>query len=255
MIKNIEIIRYNNGIIEKIHDDITEESKINIFVNNSHYISLLCSNNELKELCIGFLFSEGVISSFKDIQNIEISCNNNIFVTLDKSINFLPEKHRIIVSGCSKGSIDETLMEQESFFFSDLKPEYKISDILNYMKNLNSYSEIFKKTGGTHCCVLHYENDKIISEDIGRHNALDKIIGKSLIFNFKPSKCILLLTGRVSSEILLKSAKFGVKFVISRSAPTDFSVETAKKINMTLVGFVRGNKMNIYSGADRLINS
>ena len=164
-------------------------------------------------------------------------------------------KHRIIVSGCSKGSIDEALMEQDNFYFPDSEPFYKISDILNYMKDLNSHSEIFKKTGGTHCCVLYSKNKKIISEDIGRHNALDKIIGKSLILDFKPSESILLLTGRVSSEILLKSAKFGVRIIISRSAPTDFSVKTALGINMTLAGFARGNKMNIYSGADRLINA
>ena len=255
MIKNIEIIRYNNGILEKSTDSVTKESKINIFVNNSHYISLLCSNSELKELCTGFLFSEGVVSSFEDIKNIEISCNNNIFVSLKESIDFTPEKHRIIVSGCSKGSIDEALMEQNSSFFSDLKPKYKISDILSCMKDLNSHSEIFKKTGGTHSCILCNKNEKIISEDIGRHNALDKIIGKSLIFGFKPSESILLLTGRVSSEILLKSAKFGVRIIVSRSAPTDFSVETALKINMTLAGFARGNKMNIYSGAGRLINA
>ncbi len=254
MIKNIEIIRYNNGILEKTNDNITEESKINIFVNGSHYISLLCSNSELKELCTGFLFSEGVISNFKDIKNIEISCNNNIFITLDESVTFSPEKQRIIVSGCSKGSIEETLMEQNHLYFSDSDPKYKISDILDYMKDLNSHSEIFKKTGGTHCCVLCHKNDKIISEDIGRHNALDKIIGKSLIFDFKPSESVLLLTGRVSSEILLKSAKFGIRIIISRSAPTDFSVETALKINMTLAGFARGSKMNIYSGAHRLIN-
>ena len=255
MIKNIEIIKYNNGVFEKTRDDVTEEIKINIFVNDSHYISLLCSNGELKELCTGFLFSEGVISDFKDIKNIEIACSNNIFVTLDESVSFFPEKHRIIVSGCSKGSIDEALMEQNNFSFSSPEPEYKISDLLNYMKDLNSHSEIFKKTGGTHCCVLYNKNNKIISEDIGRHNALDKIIGKSLILDFKPSESILLLTGRVSSEILLKSAKFGVRIIISRSAPTDFSVETALKINMTLAGFARGNKMNIYSGAERLINA
>ena len=97
MIKNIEIIKYNNGFLEKTFDNVAEESKINIFVNGSHYISLLCSNSELTELCTGFLFSEGVISSFKDIKNIEVSCNNNIFISLDESINFFPEKHRIIV--------------------------------------------------------------------------------------------------------------------------------------------------------------
>ena len=253
MIKNIEIIRYNNGIFEKTLDDITEESKINIFVNGSHYMSLLCSNSELKELCTGFLFSEGVISDFKDIQNIETSCDNNIFVTLKDSVAFFPEKQRIIVSGCSKGSIDEALMEQNHFSFPDSGVTYKISDILDYMKELNSHSEIFKKTGGTHCCILRNKNNMIISEDIGRHNALDKIIGKSLILDFKPSENILLLTGRVSSEILLKSAKFGVRIIISRSAPTDFSVETALKLNMTLAGFTRGNKMNIYSGAARLV--
>ena len=255
MIKNIEIIKYNNGFLEKTFDNVAEESKINIFVNGSHYISLLCSNSELTELCTGFLFSEGVISSFKDIKNIEVSCNNNIFISLDESINFFPEKHRIIVSGCSKGSIDEALMEQDNFYFPDSEPFYKISDILNYMKDLNSHSEKKKKTGGTHCCVLYSKNKKIISEDIGRHNALDKIIGKSLILDFKPSESILLLTGRVSSEILLKSSKFGVIIIISRSAPTDFSVKTALGINMTLAGFARGNKMNIYSGADRLINA
>ena len=254
MIKNIEIIKYNNGILEKSHDDVTKENKVNIFVNNSHYISLLCSNSELAELASGFLFSEGIISSFRDIKSIEISCNN-IFVILDESIEFTPEKQRIIVSGCSKGSIDESLLEQNNFYISEKYPEYKISELLEYMKDLDSSSVIFKKTGGTHCCILRNKETKIISEDIGRHNALDKIIGKSLILDFKPSDSVLLVTGRVSSEILLKSAKSGVRIVVSRSAPTDFSVKTAQNINMTLCGFARGKKMNIYSGAERLINA
>ncbi len=125
------------------------------------------------------------------------------------------------------------------------------------MKEFQSISEIFNLTGGVHSSALVHE-EKIIAfmEDIGRHNAIDKVIGCMLINNHTKSEFsnkILLTSGRISSEILNKIIMSKIPVVISRSAPTDRAIEICRQKNITLVGFARANKMNIYSGNNRII--
>lgn len=119
-------------------------------------------------------------------------------------------------------------------------------------KNLD-YSNVFKETGGVHCVALcDRENILVINEDVARHNALDKVIGESLEKEIYLKDKIVILSGRVSLEMILKCAKLNIPIIISKSAPTSLSVALAKMLNITLVGFVRGNKMNIYSGDERI---
>ena len=120
------------------------------------------------------------------------------------------------------------------------------------IKNLD-YSNVFKETGGVHCVALcDRENILVINEDVARHNALDKVIGESLEKEIYLKDKIVILSGRVSLEMILKCAKLNIPIIISKSAPTSLSVALAKMLNITLVGFVRGNKMNIYSGDERI---
>ncbi|MCK5427578.1 MAG: formate dehydrogenase accessory sulfurtransferase FdhD, partial [Thermodesulfovibrionia bacterium] len=115
-------------------------------------------------------------------------------------------------------------------------------------------SELFRSTGGVHSAALCDAHEMLVfAEDIGRHNAVDKVIGYAFLENIPMQNKILLLSGRLSSEIINKAVRAKVPLLISRAAPTDIAVETAKKYNLTLIGFLRGQKLNVYSNPQRLI--
>ncbi len=131
----------------------------------------------------------------------------------------------------------------------------EISSIKELVKDFNKKSQLFVKTGGVHSCALcSIQEILIFQEDIGRHNALDKVFGKALMDDISTRDKIILTSGRISSEILIKAAKRQIPVIVSRSAPTSLSVEMANKLNITLIGFARGGgKMNIYSNLSNFI--
>jgi len=128
-----------------------------------------------------------------------------------------------------------------------------IEMILENMKNFQNMSEVFQSTGGVHSVALLKKDNLVFSEDIGRHNAVDKVIGSFLLNNDNFQNTAIMLSGRVSSEILHKIIKAKIPIIISRSAPTYQVVEKCRELGITLIGFVRGPKMNVYSGEDRII--
>ena len=158
------------------------------------------------------------------------------------------------------GSIKEQSVDGIDNFLESLncKPvesnaEIHIDKMFEFMKINLDYSEVFKNTGGVHCVALCDENEiLVVYEDVARHNALDKVIGESLMKNIFLKDKSVILSGRVSLEMSLKAAKLEIPIIISKSAPTSLSVALAKRLNITLVGFVRGNKMNIYTNGYRV---
>ena len=121
------------------------------------------------------------------------------------------------------------------------------------VKKFQMKSELYKTTGGTHSAALSDgENILIFHEDIGRHNAVDKVIGDAFLQQIRLDDKILITSGRVSSEILLKVAKGGIPLLVAISAPTDMAVELANKLGITLIGFARGKRMNVYTHEERI---
>ena len=129
-----------------------------------------------------------------------------------------------------------------------------MSDIYEVMKENLTSSELFKNTGGVHSVAI-YDNERLLTirEDVARHNAMDKSIGYCLLNNIDLKDKIIFVSGRISCEMILKAAKASIPIVVSKSAPTNLSREIAKKLNITLVGFVRGERMNIYTNPQRII--
>ncbi len=122
------------------------------------------------------------------------------------------------------------------------------------MKEFQQKSSLFRKTGGVHSCALGTtEEIQVFADDIGRHNAVDKVFGECLLKDISTIDKVLLTSGRVSSEILLKVVKRQVPIIISPAAPTDLATDLAQKLNLTVIGFVRGKRMNVYSAAERVI--
>ncbi len=197
------------------------------------------------------MYSEGIIKSASDIDSINIDEKMGYaYIKIGNVSKFAKQLYgkRVITTGCGKGSIFYNALDSLKCkqFKNNLDIDYK--KLLDIMKLFNKKSELFLETGGVHSVGL-IDGDDILyfEEDIGRHNALDKIIGNCLIDNVNIEDKAIITSGRITSEIVLKCAKLGIGCIISRSAPTNLAIDTGKKLNIEIIGFARGNKLNVYN--------
>ena len=221
----------------------------------------MCTPGHDEELAIGFLFTEGIITGKEDIMNCGTVGNNIVIATLRPGISFDPkkiERHFYTSSSCGvcgKSSIDAV---KNIFTSNGAKDNICISaSVLTKLPDsLRKQQEVFEHTGGLHASALFDLNGNLLMtrEDVGRHNALDKLIGASLMTGNMPlDKHILLLSGRASFELIQKAAMAGIKIVCAVGAPSSLAVELAKDCNITLIGFLRDGRFNIYCGEQRIV--
>lgn len=253
VVKKYKIKRYISGELIEVNDDIVVEYLFTIYINEYEYITLICTPSSLVHLAVGFLYSDEIITSYSDINSINLFEEEGYvdikIINKNNIDNKLNEK-RAITSGCGKGSI---------YYKSLEKLKIKSDDILNIdtldYKNINKLinkfnekSEVFKNTGGVHSVALsNFKEILFFKEDIGRHNALDKVIGKCLIDNIDINNKLILTSGRITSEIILKCFNLNIKYIVSRSAITDMAMKLSKELGIIVIGFARGKKMNIYN--------
>ncbi|HBQ43704.1 MAG TPA: formate dehydrogenase accessory sulfurtransferase FdhD [Lactobacillus acetotolerans] len=256
----LHIVKYDKECKKTVEESTICEYPLNVFVNGEHLTVLLCTPDKLRELTIGFLAFKGIIKSLDEIKSLEIDEKSGVSRVTLKNSQFNKKLY-------SNQILPATFNENEkSKFFSYIIDSMKISLINNdnvyihvdkiydlMMDNLG-YSKTFKLTGGAHCAAL-CDEDKVISicEDVARHNAVDKLIGEAFIKNIYLKDKIIFVSSRVSFEMVYKIARLGVPIIISKSAPTNLSIEFAKALNVTLIGFVRGERMNIYTNPQRII--
>ncbi len=234
---------------EYFEDKVAAEIPLTIFLNDLEFTTLLCSPDKLKELAVGYLISESLISSAKDIKDINLNEKTSVIrLQLNRKLKKEElEKKRVITSGCGRGQTFHTYRD-----FSGCRPlesslEIEPETILKLMGEFQKKSVVFKETGGVHSAALCEGNRMIaFAEDIGRHNAVDKIIGEAVLMGQDTNDKFLLLSGRISSEILIKAVRLKVPLIVSRSAPTNLAIKLAKELNISLVGFARGQRMNVY---------
>jgi FdhD protein len=258
--KEINIKRINNELNVETTDIVIEEIPLEIFVNYEFYMVLMCTPIEVVELAIGFLLSEEVISSINSIKSIEEKFENRICIILDHEIisdHDLTADHnsaRAITSGCGNGSVHVISLEECSIKPIEINCKFSIANVLKLMGEFNNKSELFKQTGGVHSCSICSDSSILLfSEDIGRHNALDKVVGKALMSNIDLNDKLVMTTGRISSDIIVKVAKAGLQLIVSHSAPTTLALSIAKAANITIIGFARGSRINIYCNGHRMI--
>jgi FdhD protein len=249
------IIRIDQGMSRVVVDTIARETQLTIMVNEEELVTLLCSPNDMKYLAIGFLVSEGVLSDVTTLQNVTVEEERGI-AWIRAYINKSQKPfRRFISSGCGRGT---------SFYSSgdvdELPPVVSrltlpYNHIMKLVSNFQRQSDLFKVTGSVHSAALA-SGDTIVlfKEDIGRHNAVDKIFGQCLLEGRDLADYILVTSGRLSSEIVLKAIRRGLPLVISRSAPTNLAVKLADRLGLSIVGFVRNQRMNIYCHSERITN-
>ncbi|MBI4656440.1 MAG: formate dehydrogenase accessory sulfurtransferase FdhD [Elusimicrobia bacterium] len=253
--KNFEIIIFRDQRKIKKNDWITEEIPLTINLNEKELVTLLCSPMDLKELVFGFLFTSGFIKGKTDVKNLIINQERwraNVDVVNENITEKLFFK-RLYTSGCGKGVIYYNPLDLIQRMRIPLTLTIKGEEIISLLKEFQRSSDEFKKTGAVHSAALcNQEKIIILKDDIGRHNAIDKIIGAAILADINFEDKIILTSGRISSEILLKTNRCKIPLIASGSAPTNQAVKFARELNITLIGFIRGNRMNIYSGEERI---
>lgn len=246
-----KIIKIVGSTSEETEDIVATERQIIISVNGKKVLSLYCTPTMIKEFVVGFFLNEGIIKGHfcADAITIQYGEGMDIHVNIPADGEASTEG-MVRTTGCIGGiTFDRKEYKKASDRF------FIASDKLKALfKEFNGKATLFKATGCVHsAAVSDGEKILIIAEDIGRHNAVDKVIGYCIIENISLEDKMMLVSGRLSSEIVSKCARWGVPVIVSRTSPTSYAVEIAETSNITLIGFVRGKRFNIYTNGHRVL--
>ena len=235
--------KFSDNKWEKIKCFVPREVEISININGKNFVKILSTPWKIEELVIGFLYSEQLIDSIEDISDLTI---NTVKYTVDVTLNkkeFTKPTVKTFTSGFGKGIMFRTDGEK---VVSDkvFNPE----NIAQLMRKLSNAMDLYKESGGVHASALADENNIIIvSEDIGRHNTFDKIQGECLKRNIETKDKIILTTGRISSEMLLKASRMQIPVVVSMKTVTGNAIQLAKELGIALIGQVRDKNFIVYT--------
>ena len=248
----VELIRIAGHEQKKVTDIVAKEIFLNIYVNQEYLVSLNCSPGNLKYLATGFLFSTGIVKDRKEIISIkevkkgiyfEIN-NQKLLSGIISSINLISQSN------------PQIFKKRKLFFLKD-EPKIHINTIFLLVSNIQKKAVFFKSSGGVHSCGLADVNGSILlfCEDIGRYNTVDRILGEALFFkNIKIDDKVILTSCRITSGIIKKIVYADIPIIISRAAVTDCAIQLAERQGITLIGFVRGERMNVYTYPERIIS-
>lgn len=249
-ISEVTFIQVGPGDGHPIDGAVPVEEQIVLTVNAIDLVGLRCTPVMLEDLAAGFLFNEGLIDGMADVADVRV-CGTGRCVDVWLNQDIEPPAMRTITSGCSGGTTFESLVDASQPVSSDLT--VTPDQIVALMRQLRAAGELYRRSRGIHTSALaHGENLVCLTEDVGRHNTLDKISGCCLRRGQPTAGRILLTSGRISSEMLAKAARMDVPVVASMTSPTSLSVELAQAWDVALIGYVRGSTFRIYAGAHRV---
>jgi len=264
--RKVNITRVHKKEKKEELDTVLIESPIDLYVNSEPLVNIICLNKDLKELTVGFLFSVGIINEIDDINVIKIDNEKGqVYVELVDSIDFnskimeLTPVSRVIDTTCGipspwRNLIKEKLIETEDIL--NLNTQFVVSSelIFSSIIEMQKNTQLFRETGGCHgAAIFDLEGNLIAaSEDIGRHNAIDKVIGALLLKKEPFNNKILTSTGRLTGDSVLKAVRAQIPIVASLSAAIDSGIRLASSYGITLIGFARGKRMNIYTNPKRI---
>ncbi|AKP80008.1 MULTISPECIES: formate dehydrogenase accessory sulfurtransferase FdhD [Priestia] len=258
-VKKRTVLRFKNGEMESVEDKIVTEFPVTVKINEEEFVTMVCSPQYIEDMVIGYLASEGVIREYKDIKNIWVQEKEGyVHVTIDKLNPYFQnlQNKRYITSCCGASRqgfvfINDALTAKK---MNDISVELSIKDCFQLMNKLQQSAATFQETGGVHNAAICDKNGFMLSRmDIGRHNALDKLYGYCLKHHISIRDKVVVFSGRISSEILLKVAKIGCEVVLSKSAPTELALNLAEELRITTVGFIRSDSLNIYTCPERIL--
>lgn len=228
------------------------ETPVSLTVNGKVWLSFMCTPIELEAMSVGFLYNEGVIQSMSEVEDARVcEHGDNVDVWLNHAAEQPASWRR--TSGCTGGVTAVDLLAKPEVDFSANSLRVGPETIGQLVEQLFEAQSLYRETGGVHTSALS-DGERILlsAEDIGRHNTLDKIAGQCLMKNIWPSQKILITTGRISSEMLQKAARLQAPILISRTSPSSLSIEMAERYGITLIGYARKHRFNVYSNGQRV---
>jgi FdhD protein len=235
---------------------VIRERPVTLFLNGREMVTLLCAGRHLDELAAGFFYGEGFINSPEDILKIEVDeQSGKVALTAGNVASFAERlwQKRTITSGCGKGSL--FYFSLDALLSKTVRSDIRISpaQILDRVEDLNHLSETYRQTHGVHNTALAAPDRVLLfRDDIGRHNAVDMIVGHGFLNRISLGDKLLLTTGRLTSEILIKAAKVNIPVLVSRNSATSLAIELAGSLGVTLIGHARAGRFTVYSGRERI---
>jgi FdhD protein len=239
-------LRVRGGRAEEVVGEVVREQPLTVYVNGERFLTLLCTPVKLEALVVGYLWMERVVGEVEAIERVDIApVDGRAEVWLRHPVTLPTE--RVLTSGCGGGitfRIDHRL-------YPRLASRVRVGpeQLARLMKALFLAAEHYRVSRGIHGAALSDGARLLaVAEDVGRHNAVDKVAGEALLRGIPTADRLLLSTGRISSEMLLKAARMGVPLVASRTSPTEMAVALAEQLNITVCGYVRPEGLNLYAG-------
>jgi len=235
--------------VERKEGAVATERRLRIIANDTQVANLAMSPSMEKEAVIGFLLSEGYVKSLDEIKKLELK-GDEMIVSI-KTEKFEIQREIIQTTECTGGWRARLLLENPKITATS---KFSSAIITKILKEFQDMSKVWRSTGGVHSAAIATFEGAIVAftEDISRYVAVDKVIGQAALSGIDFTNTIVISSGRQPADIVLKVARVGIPVIISRTAPLDSGVEAAQKTGLTLIGFARGTKMNIYTHPERI---
>jgi FdhD protein len=250
--QSISFIQFDASQRKYMAGSTIRESPVSLTVNGQVWTTFMCTPVDLEAMMLGFLFNEGVVDSIDEVADAHIcEHGDNVDVWLNHDVQ-KPESWTR-TSGCTGGVTAVNSIERPQTVARTEEILLSSNRIHQLVEMLFESQELYRETGGVHTSVLSDGEQVIVSaEDIGRHNTLDKLAGLCLMKNLWPEKRILISTGRISSEMLQKTVRMDAKIIASRTSPSSLSIELADAWGVTLIGYARRRRFNLYTHPERI---
>lgn len=271
--------RYSAQGVERLGDaPVIGETRWTLYVNRQRWVSFMCTPRGVHHLALGFMLAEGIVSGLSDVLQLKVyEAPNRVYWlvpslelattftmrgcedatgVIDARVNGQPVPDlsaRVLTSGCSGGITFDDLSSEHPPLDPSSGPRLAVSQLMEQMRQLIDRAVLYREAGGVHTSALCDGHRLLaVAEDVGRHNTLDKLRGHCLLEGIDAAGKVILTTGRISSEMLTKARGMHVPIVASRTSPTALAVELADAWNITVVGYARANRMNVYTGEHRI---
>jgi FdhD protein len=254
-------LRFRGGEARAVEEPVIAEMRLRIVVDGADVVELMCSPYRVNALVLGFLYHEGMIDELDDVASIRVCLPDGLAeVWLTRPSPPLPTR-RIVTSGCTGGvSFGAYLEELERLRLPPDLVRVNPERVYVALRQLHDHSALYNQSGGVHTSIMvdpasppdPTSGVLAVGEDIGRHNTLDKLRGEALLRDIDTRGTMIVSSGRISSEMLIKAALMGVPIVGSRTSPTQLAVTLAEHLGLTVIGYIRSASMNVYTGLERV---
>ena len=251
--KKLEGVDHNGN---RLTTSVVTEKPLTVFLNGQEIVTLMTICDEPELLAVGFLLNQNMLRLGDKISGIEYEDDLDLVVVrTDRETDFEKVlKKKTITSGCAQGTVFGDLMDKLSSISLSSSDRLRTSWLYELSKKINNTPSLYLEAGAIHGCVLCKQDHPLIyMEDVGRHNAIDKIAGYMFLNNIEPIDKIFYTTGRLTSEMVIKTVQMRIPILVSRSGFTAWGVELAREAGLTLVGRAKGRRFIVLSGTERII--